>query len=109
MDRVRELGDASVPFTFDTHAVIYSDDAPALERALHAEFDPTRINAQNYRKEFFRASIEQVEEAVARLAPGSSFFKDIEAQEYRETLARRQTKLASDIESSRVLAFPAEL
>lgn len=109
MDRVRELGDASVPFTFDTHAVIYSDDAPALERALHAEFDPTRINAQNYRKEFFRASIEQVEEAVARLAPGSSFFKDIEAQEYRETLARRQTKLASDIEASRVLAFPAEL
>ena len=109
MDRVRELGDASVPFVFDTHAVIYSDDAPALERALHAEFETTRINAQNYRKEFFRASIEQVEGAVARLAPGASFFKDIEAQEYRETLARRQTKLASDVEVSRVLAFPAEL
>lgn len=109
MDRVRELGDASVPFTFDTHAVIYSDDAPTLERALHAEFDPTRINAQNYRKEFFRASIEEVERAVARLAPGATFFKDIEAQEYRETLARRQTKLASDVEASRVLAFPAEL
>lgn len=109
MDRVRELGDASVPFIFDTHAVIYSDDAPALERALHAEFDPTRINAQNYRKEFFRASIEDVEDAVTRLAPGASFFKDVEAQEYRETLARRRTKLASDMEASRVLAFPAEL
>lgn len=109
MDRVRELGDASVPFTFDTHAVIYSDDAPALERALHAEFEPTRLNAQNYRKEFFRASIEDVEAAVARLAPKASFFKDIEAQEYRETLSRRQMKLAGEAESSRAIAFPAEL
>ncbi|WP_201030941.1 GIY-YIG nuclease family protein [Sphingobium sp. 22B] len=51
---MRELGDASVPFVFDTHAIIYSDDAPALERALHGEFEGTRINAQNFRKEFFR-------------------------------------------------------
>ena len=56
-DRVRELGDASVPFFFDTHAIIYSDDAPALERSLHNEFEKVRINTQNYRKEFFRASI----------------------------------------------------
>jgi hypothetical protein len=50
MDRIRELGDASVPFVFDAHAIIYSDDAPALERALHLQFDPVRVNAQNYRK-----------------------------------------------------------
>lgn len=87
LDRVRELGDASVPFVFDTHAVIYSEDAPALEHALHAEFDAARINAQNYRKEFFRVSLDEVEAAVARLAPEASFFKDIEAQEYRETLS----------------------
>ena len=49
-DRIRELGDASVPFVFDTHAIIYSEDAPALERALHAEFEPVRVKAQNYRK-----------------------------------------------------------
>jgi len=52
-DRVRELGDASVPFLFDTHAMIYSDEAPTLEAALHVEFDDRRINAANMRKEFF--------------------------------------------------------
>jgi hypothetical protein len=93
MDRVRELGDASVPFTFDIHAIIYSDDAPALERALHVEFDSVRINAQNYRKEFFRAPLEEVEAAIKRLAPSAPFFRDVEAQEYRETLSRRKQAL----------------
>jgi hypothetical protein len=55
-----------VPFVFDIHAIIYSDDAPALDRALHREFDPIRINAQNYREEFFRARLEDVGTAVAR-------------------------------------------
>jgi hypothetical protein len=107
-DRVRELGDASVPFIFDTHAIIYSDDAPALERALHNAFEKTRINAQNYRKEFFRASIDEVEAAVKRLAPGAPFFKDVEAQEYRETLARRNAMLAS-IEAPELVALPASI
>lgn len=104
-DRVRELGDASVPFVFDTHAIIYSDDAPALERALHNEFQKTRINAQNFRKEFFRVSIDQVEQAVERLAPGAPFFKDVEAQEYRETLARRNALLVA-VEPPELVAFP---
>jgi hypothetical protein len=108
MDRVRELGDASVPFTFDTHAIIYSDDAPALERALHGQFDQTRINAQNFRKEFFRASIDEVEDAVKRLAPDAPFFKDIEAQEYRETLSRRRLALESATQAEAVV-FPTEL
>ena len=95
LDRVRELGDASVPFTFDIHAIIYSDDAPALERSLHAEFERTRVNAQNYRKEFFRASIDEVEVAVKRLAPAAPFIKDVEAQEYQETLAKRQLALSA--------------
>ncbi len=107
-DRVRELGDASVPFVFDTHAIIYSDDAPALERALHNEFQKTRINAQNFRKEFFRVSIEEVEKAVTRLAPGAPFFKDVEAQEYRETLARRNAMLAA-VEPPELVAFPSAI
>lgn len=107
MDRVRELGDASVPFVFDIHAIIYSDDAPTLERSLHAEFESTRINAQNYRKEFFRASLDEVETAVERLAPSAPFFKDIEAQEYRETLSRRQQQLESASKSGP--AFPVEI
>ncbi len=95
LDRVRELGDASVPFVFDTHAIIYSDDAPSLERSLHSAFEKTRVNAQNYRKEFFRASIEDVEAAVKRLAPDAPFIKDVEAQEYQETLARRKSILVA--------------
>ncbi|MNE28735.1 hypothetical protein D3C80_1221870 [compost metagenome] len=104
-DRVRELGDASVPFFFDTHAIIYSDDAPTLERALHNEFEKVRINTQNYRKEFFRASIDDVETAVKRLAPLAPFFRDIEAQEYRETLAKRNAMLASNV-VAKELALP---
>ena len=92
-DRIRELGDASVPFLFYSHAMIYSEDAPALERALHREFEPVRVNAQNFRKEFFRASLDEVEAAVKRLAPQASFFKEIESQEYRERLMRRQQSL----------------
>jgi hypothetical protein len=108
LDRIRELGDASVPFVFDTHAIIYSDDAPALERALHAEFEPTRVNAQNYRKEFFKASLDQVETAVKRLAPNAPFFKDIEAQEYHETLSRRRQALAQETQAE-MAKFPESI
>ncbi len=92
-DRVKELGDASVPFSFDTHAMIYSDEAPALESALHKEFADRRVNASNLRKEFFRVGLEEVEEAVKRLAPSASFFSDREAQEWHETLSRRREAL----------------
>lgn len=107
-DRVRELGDASVPFLFDTHAMIYSDDAPALERALHVEFADRRINAKNMRKEFFRVSLEEVEAAVRRLAPDASFFRDIEAQEYYETLAMRKAKL-DEMQAASLATFPESI
>ena len=92
-DRVRELGDASVPFRFDTHAMIYSEEAPTLEAALHNEFSDRRINAANMRKEFFQVTLDEVEEAVRTLAPDASFFKDREAQEWHETLALREQAL----------------
>ena len=92
-DRVRELGDASVPFRFDTHAMIYSEDAPALEAALHNEFSDRRVNASNFRKEFFRINLDEVGEAVKKLAPNANFFKDREAQEWHETLALRKRAL----------------
>ena len=94
-DRVRELSGASVPFSFDTHAMIYSDDAPALEAALHREFSQHRVNMANLRKEFFRVTLDSVEQTVARLASSAQFFKDTEAQEWRETLARRNLALAA--------------
>ena len=107
-DRIRELGDASVPFLFDTHALIYSEDAPALESALHSEFDSRRVNAANPRKEFFRVGLDEIEQAVGRLAPDANFFRDREAQEYRETLALRNQQ---DIEKAKAAetAFPDEL
>lgn len=104
-DRVRELGDASVPFRFDTHAIIYSDDAPGLEQALHSEFAEKRINAVNLRKEFFRVSISEVEDAIGRLAPEATFFADFEADEYKQTLATRRQILEAKAKED-ALSFP---
>lgn len=106
-DRVRELGDASVPFGFDIHAMVYSDEAPSLEYALHQEFADRRINLTNFRKEFFSVSLDDVEKAVARLAPSASFFKDREAQEWHETLAKRNQALV-DMQSPKS-TLPAEI
>lgn len=65
MDRVRELGDASVPFTFDVHALFFSDDAVTVEKKLHHHFADQRLNKVNQRREFFRATPEQVLTALA--------------------------------------------
>lgn len=64
MDRIDELGDASVPFAFDVHAMVFSSDAYALESALHKAFDGRRVNKVNGRKEFFRASVEEIEQIL---------------------------------------------
>ncbi len=60
LDRVRELGDASVPFPFDVHAMILSDNAPELEKKLHKFFNERRLNLVNNRKEFFNVSLEDI-------------------------------------------------
>ena len=86
MDRIWELSDASVPFDFDVHAMIASDDAPALESALHAAFDDQRINKVNYRKEFFRVPLEKVRALIGERGIEASFTMLAEANEYRETL-----------------------
>ena len=65
-----------------------------LEAALHQEFADQRVNAANMRKEFFRVPLDEVEAAVKQLAPDATFFKDREAQEWHETLARRKQVLA---------------
>lgn len=64
MDRVDELGDASVPFRFDVHALVFSDNAPALEAKLHSHFAAGRINKINGRKEFFRADLKEIEAVI---------------------------------------------
>ncbi|MUK70042.1 DUF4041 domain-containing protein [Aliivibrio fischeri] len=87
MDRVKELGDASVPFPFDVHAMIYTDDAPALETALHREFNSKRVNAVNLRKEFFNTDLVSIQEAVEKIAGIEAEFKMTAlAEDYYESL-----------------------
>jgi hypothetical protein len=93
MDRVRELSSASVPFSFDTHAMAYSLIASELESKLHRRFDDRRINVANNRKEFFRCTVDEVERAIAEVMPGTAFTRDREAREWRETMALRSRRL----------------
>jgi hypothetical protein len=87
MERIRELGDASVPFAFDVHAVIYSDDAPALESELHRVFGDRRLNLVNERKEFFHVGIEEVAREVRARRGDILITLAAEAEEYRKTVA----------------------
>ncbi|WP_280541704.1 DUF4041 domain-containing protein [Chromohalobacter sp. 11-W] len=93
LDRVKELGDASVPFSFDVHAMIYSDDAPTLERALHRQFVEHQVNRINPRKEFFNVSLAQVREAVEKQHLEVHWTMAAEAWEYRESQAIAQQAL----------------
>jgi hypothetical protein len=87
MDRVDELGDASVPFSFDVHAMIFSDNAPALEAKLHEHFYNNRINKLNDRKEFFKADINDIEKVVREnYNKIVDVVKEAPAEQYRESL-----------------------
>lgn len=87
LDRIKELGDASVPFPFDVHAMIMSDDAPALERELHKHFLMQQLNKVNHRKEFFRATLKEIREEIESMGIQAKWTMAAEAAEYRETLA----------------------
>jgi hypothetical protein len=87
LDRVRELGDASVPFAFDVHAMIWSEDAPRLENDLHRHFMRTQLNKVNPRKEFFRLPLSDIRNHVEYLGVDVSWTMVAAAAQYRETLA----------------------
>ena len=87
MDRVDELGDASVPFDFDVHAMIFSDDAPKLEAALHNAFADRKLNFVNQRREFFNVSLDEIKRVVKENFDKSVEFTEIApAEQYRESL-----------------------
>ncbi|WP_458121660.1 DUF4041 domain-containing protein [Paenibacillus sp. Z6-24] len=87
LDRIIELGDASVPFRFDVHAMIFSNDAPALENALHRRFTNHRLNKVNLRKEFFHVTLAEIEEEVRKNHNEVvQFTKLAEASEYRQSI-----------------------
>lgn len=87
LDRIRELGDSSVPFEFDVHAMLASEDAPALEAGLHRRFVLAQVNKVNHRKEFFRMPLRELREEVERLGLSGKWTMTAEAREYYETRA----------------------
>ena len=90
MDRIDELGDASVPFDFDVHALIFSDDAPALETALHHAFENRKLNMVNARREFFRVSLDEIKSVIRSNYDKTVEFVDVApAEQYRESLKMR--------------------
>lgn len=86
-DRVDELGSASVPFKFDVHSFIFSDDAVALENKLHDILNDKRVNKVNMRKEFFRTSIDELEKIVNDIDPTAEFKRTVLAEEFRQSLS----------------------
>ena len=103
MDRVRELGDASVPFNFDVHAMIYSKNAPELENLLHKEFYDNRVNKINDRREFFKVNLQDIKKALEKHNIQAEFTMLAEAEQYRQTLAlenensQKKEKILEDI------------
>jgi hypothetical protein len=93
LDRVYELGDASVPFDFDVHGLIYSENAPELENTLHRKLETKRLNLVNYRAEFFKTSIDEIEDIVKTIGHTVQIIKTAEAKEYRETISIRESKI----------------
>lgn len=94
MERVYELGDASVPFNFDVHAMIFTEDAPGLEAALHAAFSDRKLNFVNQRREFFRVSLDEIKAVVKKNYDKTVEFVDIPpAEQYRESIKLKEAHL----------------
>lgn len=90
IDRVHELGDASVPFRFDVHAMIYTEDAPGLESALHRKFNDRRINLDNYKKEFFRVPLEEIRSEVERMGIFTTWVETAKAEQWYDSERKRR-------------------
>lgn len=93
MERVDELGDASVPFDFDVHAMIFSDDAPKLEAALHNAFADRKLNFVNQRREFFNVTLDEIKTVIKKNYDKSVEFTELApAEQYRQSLLLRNSK-----------------
>jgi uncharacterized protein YlxW (UPF0749 family) len=86
-ERIDELGSASVPFTFDVHCLIFSDDAVGLENELHRRLHEQRLNKVNHRKEFFDTNLEDLERLVFEIHPSAEFNRTMLAEDYRQSLS----------------------
>lgn len=97
-ERIDELGSASVPFKFDVHSFIFSQDAVALESSMHERLNNQRVNKVNLRKEFFNVSIDELERIVNELDPTAEFNKTMLAEEYRQSLSSDENYTSDNIE-----------
>lgn len=109
MERVKELGDASVPFDFDVHAMIYSNDAPRLESEFHKRFVERRVNLVNERKEFFRVSLSEIEAFARTQGAKVEFTRLAAAKDFRESEAIRASRVSPKAVPSATAAFPDRL
>ena len=91
-ERVYELGGASVPFEFDVHAMIPCNDAPSLENKLHKAFEKYKMNLVNNRREFFKVSLNEIENQVKRENPKAEFIRTALAEQYRKSEALRKQR-----------------
>lgn len=96
MERVNELGSASVPFPFDVHGLIFSDDAVSLEHELHTIFNNKRVNKVNLRKEFFKVSLDDIEKIVDERCPTAEFKRTALAEQYRQSLTMAEAAMELD-------------
>ena len=90
MERILELSNASVPFPFDVHTFIYSEDAPALEADLHRRFDDRKVNSINYRKEYFHVTLDEIKAVLKENGVEATFVDEPNAFQYRECLLRQK-------------------
>ncbi len=112
LDRVKELGNASVPFTFDLHAMIFSENAPALENLLHKEFDDRRINKVNNRKEYFNVTLDEIEQVIIeKYEKEVEFIKMSEARQFRETksIIRQLEQAKKELTEKEIEKYPDSL
>ncbi len=100
MDRINELGNASVPFPFDVHGLIFSDDAVQLEHDLHMLFNDNRVNKVNLRKEFFSVSLDEIEKVVDERCPSAEFHRTALAEQYRQSMA--MSKAADELDNDEI-------
>ncbi len=90
-ERINELSNASVPFKFDVHSFIFSDDAVGLEGKLHDMLNDKRVNKVNLRKEFFQITIDELEQLVNEIEPTAEFNRTMLAEEFRQSLSNEGT------------------
>ena len=96
-DRIDELGSASVPFNFDVHSFIFSQDAVALEGQLHQRLNNQRVNKVNLRKEFFYSSVEELEAIVNEIDPSAEFTRTMVAEDFRQSQSTNEVYASIDI------------